>query len=662
MNELKRLLNRKILLVFMAFIIINVFLYTYQQTRGTGLKELRNSTDQEEQLEYIKHYSDDIRQIQINAQQLMTFSIFADKDSFTYNNILKTAKDFGRVSDVSLYPVNCKATENFVKYYYTFYFSMLMMVFIIYELSGERDNEMWGIVHAAGGGRQGLALRRFLIIVVSGVAITAGLYITTFAASLFLYGGTESLNAPVQSIPAFSRFSLPMSQIEFVLYNYVYSTFAIIVLSVVLWAVFVVNRKRNHALIITGIFAGLEVFMYFKIPGHSVYAILRKINLVRLMKVNEIISTYANHGRGTFVISESAIMLITLIVLLCTAGVIAFAGTVLMRPQQHKSLLAGIAGRISEGYQHVLGKMPVFMKELHKLLITSRGITVIAVLLIVVLYFVSYGKMTFSDNAMERDKIYLEKGGADYSQITEMIQERKDDYIGAVQLADEASVKYENGEISMEDFSEINSAVLVYSSRYSAVREFQEKCDYLDSLKEDTGIAGYMMSERGYEEIFGDYGKVREIVILIALLVSVVLIVSENIGIETSTGTKYIVEAASGKHMIKVKRIAASAVLCMVLFVIVYGIDMWCMYRYYGMPYLAAPLMSLMFMRDSGFYLTIGTFIIIRLLIRLVIMIVVFAFTYILCSRFTGVRGRMASICIIIGAIVFCIIYGNMGL
>ena len=59
MNELKRLLNRKILLVFMAFIIINVFLYTYQQTRGTGLKELRNSTDQEEQLEYIKHYSDE---------------------------------------------------------------------------------------------------------------------------------------------------------------------------------------------------------------------------------------------------------------------------------------------------------------------------------------------------------------------------------------------------------------------------------------------------------------------------------------------------------------------------------------------------------------------------------------------------------------------------
>ncbi|MFR2706820.1 MAG: hypothetical protein ACLTAT_11035 [Lachnospira eligens] len=58
-----------------------------------------------------------------------------------------------------------------------------------------------------------------------------------------------------------------------------------------------------------------------------------------------------------------------------------------------------------------------------------------------------------------------------------------------------------------------------------------------------------------------------------ALLASVVLIVSENIGIETSTGTKYIVNAASGKNTVKIKRIAASLALCIVLYFIVYGID-----------------------------------------------------------------------------------------
>ena len=49
------------------------------------LKEL------EIQLEYISEYPEDIKMIQENAQQLMSFSIFSDKISFTYNNIIKTA-------------------------------------------------------------------------------------------------------------------------------------------------------------------------------------------------------------------------------------------------------------------------------------------------------------------------------------------------------------------------------------------------------------------------------------------------------------------------------------------------------------------------------------------------------------------------------------------
>ncbi len=70
-----------------------------------------------------------------------------------------------------------------MNYYYTFYFALIMMVFIIYGLSGERDNGMWGIVHSAGSGRLRLALHRLFIIAGSGVVITAGLYFTTFAAA-----------------------------------------------------------------------------------------------------------------------------------------------------------------------------------------------------------------------------------------------------------------------------------------------------------------------------------------------------------------------------------------------------------------------------------------------------------------------------------------------
>lgn len=697
MNEFRRLINRKVVIGFIALLIINVSLYVYQQTKGAGIKELRFETAQrqwcvdyygnydievainavdsdikrilsyrkadkqgtvaesevqagaetevlgkykalseseqllfltvlrdiESQLEYIKKYPEDMKQIQTNAQQLMTFSIFSDKNSFTYNNIVKTGKDFEKVADVSLYLVNNKAAGSFVNYYYTFYFALIMMVFIIYGLSGERDNGMWGIVHSAGSGRLRLALHRLFIIAGSGVVITAGLYFTTFAAALLLYGGAGALNAPVQSIQAFERFAMPMSQIGFVLYNYVYSALAVVVLSVALWTVFVVNRKRNHALILTGVVVGLEVLMYYRIGLHSIYSAFKQINIVRLMKVNAVISTYANRGRGSFVISESAIMFWALMVILVVSVAVAVVGTVFMRPSQGKNVLTRLTDKLYAGYQHIFANVPVVFKELHKLLVTSRGFTVIVVLLLVVMYFISYGKMAFSDNSRERDRIYLEKGGADYSQISALIDERRADYMQAVQKSMEASEQYENGEI---------------------------------------GIDGYMMSDRGYEEIFGKYGKAREIVLLMALLASVVLIVSENIGIETSTGTKYIVNAASGKNTVKIKRIAASLALCIVLYFIVYGIDMIYLQNYYGMPYTEAPLMSLTFMRDCGLNISIGTFIVIRLIVRLVMMFAVFAVTYVFSSRFSEVRGRAVSVLIIVAVIVLVVVTGNVSI
>ena len=286
--------------------------------------------------------------------------------------------------------------------------------------------------------------------------------------------------------------------------------------------------------------------MYYRIVLHSIYSALIQINIVRLMKVNEVISTYANRGRGSFVISESAIMFWALMVILVVSVAVAVMGTVLMRPSHGKNVLTLLTDKLYAGYQHIFANVPVVFKELHKLLVTSRGFTVIVVLLLVVMYFISYGKMAFSDNSRERDRIYLEKGGADYSQISALIDERRADYMQAVEKSMEASEQYENGEIEIDELSQINSTVSIYASRYAAVREFEQKQEYLENLKEETGIDGYMMSDRGYEEIFGKYGKARETVLLMALLVSVVLIVSENIGIETSTGTKYIVNAASG--------------------------------------------------------------------------------------------------------------------
>lgn len=68
-------------------------------------------------------------------------------------------------------------------------------------------------------GRAKLAFNRTMIITASAFIITGVLFFTTFLTSFILYK-TASINAPIQNIESFSRFSLPMSQLEYIIYDF----------------------------------------------------------------------------------------------------------------------------------------------------------------------------------------------------------------------------------------------------------------------------------------------------------------------------------------------------------------------------------------------------------------------------------------------------------
>ena len=90
----------------------------------------------------------------------------------------------------------------------------------------------------------------------------------------------------------------------------------------------------EESVTVIAVFMGVEMFLYQKIQPQSVYGIFKQINLIRLLKVNDIISTYANRGKGTFVVSESNIMLTVTTVLFIAACAGGILGTVYMRPDR----------------------------------------------------------------------------------------------------------------------------------------------------------------------------------------------------------------------------------------------------------------------------------------------------------------------------------------
>lgn len=181
-------------------------------------------------------------------------------------------------------------------------------------------------------GRAKLAFNRTMIITASAFIITGVLFFTTFLTSFILYK-TASINAPIQNIESFSRFSLPMSQLQYIIYDFYIVLCSAYADSDCMDGICFYKAPQYSGY---GNFCiyGCGNVLVSKIHPQSVYGIFKQINLIRLLKVNDIISTYANRGKGTFVVSESNIMLTVTMVLFIAACAGGILGTIYMRPEQ----------------------------------------------------------------------------------------------------------------------------------------------------------------------------------------------------------------------------------------------------------------------------------------------------------------------------------------
>ena len=88
---------------------------------------------------------------------------------------------------------------------------------IVYDLFRYRENGMWQITYSTKDGREYISLTNMIVIAAGGLVTVILMSLSTFAASLVLYGGVKDLNNPIQNITGFDKFTYPISKIQYVL-------------------------------------------------------------------------------------------------------------------------------------------------------------------------------------------------------------------------------------------------------------------------------------------------------------------------------------------------------------------------------------------------------------------------------------------------------------
>ncbi len=690
--ELKRLLNRKNLVLLAVFFLGNLVLFYYEQQKEiedfNGMRkdyarlveEYRDSsvadararlTDLMRQiragestvnydaarilsrkLQYLEGYTADINQVFVSAEKIKRLSFFAKPDSYAYNNTLKTAKDFEILRNLSPTLDNDRAVERIVAYPFMNYWVIAFMVVVLYTMFCQRRADVWPLVHTAKEGRGGLAFWQLLWVNAVLLITVILLYGSTVLLSLGLYGGFGDLGNPVQTVEACGNVCRLMSKGGYLLLMAGADFMMLATVTSVIWLIMQHMKNRNQAIFVLAVFVGAEFILYQRFDTNSVYAMLHHINIINLFDMHRIVSTYRNWGIGTFVVSLSATVVAVCFCLWMMISALIWLGGRMQRPMAKKGILSKAAERVSVAFYKVMYRFPVFVLEVHKLLFTRKGIVIMAIVLLASWYFIDAGMVEFAESDKENDLLCLEKGGKDYSQLEQIVGELTKKVQESSEYCNKIQADYEKGLAQERDVTAAALRLYGYTlelSRYSTV---SQRMEHIYQLKAERGIEGYLMPENGYLVLFGALGSSRRFTVELILLVGIVVIVIESFSYEHASGMKYLLHACSGGHTrFFMRKAGAAALIATIMAGLAYLLEIETVSQRYGLPFLEAPIQSLTFMGEVSWQICIWQYLLLQYVLLLVCVYTAMC-AALFVSVFTDGKGTGMGVCIALPAVV----------
>jgi len=698
MSEFRRIVNHKNILLFIFFILINVFIFLNIQLHSDNifsstdnieyysslLKEYKNvpmekalqeveqlykSSDKssgkrdvlqylKEQLEYLINYQDSITYILDSSKRLNTFSIFSGEKNFSYYNIQKTQKDFSKLSDIEVYLCNDLAVRSVTSYKAVNYVLFVFMLYILYQLLEERSNGMEALVRSTIFGRGRLAAIRQLML--AGITIFCGLllYSVIFICAILRYGGIADFCTPVQAVSNFAKYTYIQNIWQFCICSFWKNMLIIYTLLCLIWLLLVIIRDRKIVFTMMAAIYGLEYLLYTKISIQSNFRLFHHINIFSLFNFNNISMGYLNVGFEQWVISVENLILFACMLI---AGIASILSVVICIKQRHHiglRFIQKILQLLKNLVQRCVYKFPIVLKELYKFMISGSGLLLIAVLVLVSAYFCSDSKMHFSEAQLQLDNRYRTSGGKDYEALALEAMALKDEYALLEKKRVELMKHADENEQIHDEFLKVTEQCFVMQNEVKAYSEIYQKLNYLEELQAETGIQGYMMSDRGYEEVFGKFGERREMILLFCLSCVVILITVEGFHCEYEKHMYQLMHTAiHGRLYICVCKLAASIFMSTILFLLVYGVDFLFLKKFYQFPYQEAPVQSLTFMREYPYQFGIGNYIVLKVILTYLFLLALTLFSAALIVGVHGKKEKSMITFILVFAFIFGIIF-----
>lgn len=267
-----------------------------------------------------------LENLQKQARQASSISIFSNQNSFSYRNSMKTASDFAHLQGTAMQPTNETALYALSNFYFSDFLVLLLTCLLCMRLfDRDRTYGMDALITATVHGRRYLRFMQTLAVIVISTLVAICLYAMNFLLADIMFG-IPSLSIAVQSMNLFRNTVFSWNVLQYLLMFLAAKVMACVVAASLIVALSLLLENRVAIWLIFGSFYGVGFLCWMYLPQEPIAKIVRYLNPFGLFDAFEIYGTYQNLNLFgyPFALWKCSVVLVAILVtsllLICVFG------------------------------------------------------------------------------------------------------------------------------------------------------------------------------------------------------------------------------------------------------------------------------------------------------------------------------------------------------
>ena len=458
------------------------------------------------QAEYIADYPAFIASMEENAKTMQSVSIFNDKNSFAYRNIIKTPKDFAHLQDIPLSFGNDTGLYALTRHKITDYFLMaLLFLLCIFLFSAEKENRLLLLLRTNKQGRLPLVLAKLFVLLLTTLAIAVVYYGGNIVAAGIVYGLGDA-GRLIQSMSFFRDATLLLTAGQFLWVFLLTKLASIGMLSLIFALIFVAARNAKTAYLLVGAYLGGSIACTLLIQPLSPWNALRHLNIFTFLDTAQLYGSYVNLDIFGHAVSRLPVSAVVAAIVSVGAAIACCAVFCFSRADAD-GLFPRLLGMLKRRRRKLRGTASLFRQELYKAFVINK----VYIFILAALYL-AYGQLEPGERLYSQEEYYYvhyaqELSGPIGPEKTQFIEGEQARLQNIGQSYGDLRQAFARGEIDEGEYLSRSYELDILARFERGFQTAKQQYDELLAFYEETGVPVHFISTYKSDYIFSNWQR-----------------------------------------------------------------------------------------------------------------------------------------------------------